>query len=153
MPHSVYDSPVGPLSVFERDGAIVRVSFGDTPNAQTSPLLAAALEQLYGYFYCQLEAFELPLAPAGTRLQQEIWAAMRAIPRGQVRTYGDLARAVGRPRAARAAGTACAGNPIPIFIPCHRVVAAHGIGGYSGGDGLATKRALLSLEGVSLSPR
>lgn len=147
MPHAVYTSPVGPLTVVEDDGAIVAVGFEDRPGAATSPLLAAACEQLYGYFYCGLRAFELPLRAAGTRFQNAVWRAMGEIPCGQVRTYGEVARAVGAPGAARAVGGACGKNPIPLIVPCHRVVAGEHLGGYSGAGGVATKRALLALEG------
>ncbi|MCP4328316.1 MAG: methylated-DNA--[protein]-cysteine S-methyltransferase [Alphaproteobacteria bacterium] len=150
MPHAVYDSPVGPLTVVEEDGVITELRFEDRPDVSTTPLLAAACEQLYGYFYCGLRAFELPLRPAGTEFQQAIWDAMLRIPPGQVRTYGELAAAVGSPGAARAVGGACGKNPIPVLIPCHRVIAGDHLGGYSGAGGLATKSALLQLEGYLL---
>ncbi len=145
--HAVYDSPVGPLTIVEDDGAIVAVTFEARSGASTSPLLAAACDQLYGYFYCGLNRFELPFRPAGTDFQRAIWTAMLDIPRGQVRTYGALADAVGSPRSARAVGGACGKNPIPVLIPCHRVVAGNHLGGYSGTGGLKTKSVLLQLEG------
>jgi len=148
--HAVYDSPVGPLTVVEVDGAITTLHFGAHPGATTTPLLAAACDQLYGYFYCGLAAFELPLRPAGSAFQQAVWQAMQAIPKGRVRTYGELAAAIGSPRAAQAVGSACGKNPIPILIPCHRVVAGSHLGGYSGAGGVETKAALLSLEGYLL---
>jgi methylated-DNA-[protein]-cysteine S-methyltransferase len=86
----------------------------------------------------------LPLAPAGTPYQLKVWTALRAIPPGETRTYIDISRVAGG--SARSVGGANGRNPIPIFIPCHRVVAVGGLGGYSGGDGLATKRRLLDLE-------
>ena len=107
-------------------------------------MLARARDQLHAYFDGALVEFDLPLAPAGTAYRQRVWAALRRIPLGEVRTYGEIARAAGG--SPRSVGGANAGNPIPIFIPCHRVVATGGIGGYSGGDGLDTKRALLGLE-------
>ena len=89
------------------------------------------------------------LAPHGTAFQRQVWASMAAIPHGKVRTYGDLAREL--ETGPRALGTACGRNPIPIIIPCHRVLGTNGsLGGYSGMDGIDTKRALLKLEGVSL---
>ena len=88
----------------------------------------------------------MPLAPAGSGFRQRVWQAMQAIPVGETRSYGALARALGS--APRAVGGACGANPIPILIPCHRVVAGGGLGGYSGGAGLATKIALLKLEGA-----
>ena len=150
MIHAVYDSPVGPLTVVESDGTITELRFEARPNPGSSPLLAAACDQLYGYFYCDLTAFELPLAPAGSDFQRAVWTEMRAIPRGQVRTYGEMAAAIGAPGAVRAVGGACGKNPIPVIIPCHRVVAAQGLGGYSGDGGVATKAALLELEGYLL---
>ena len=84
--------------------------------------------------------------PQGSPFETRVWAAMRQIPYGETRCYGDLADAVGS--AARAVGRACGSNPIPIVIPCHRVLAKSGLGGYSGQGGLATKRRLLALEGA-----
>jgi methylated-DNA-[protein]-cysteine S-methyltransferase len=90
------------------------------------------------------------LDPGGTDFQREVWAALRAIPRGATRTYGELARELGRPGAARAVGLAAGANPLPVIVPCHRLVAAAGLGGFSGG--IATKRALLELEGHARAP-
>ena len=92
----------------------------------------------------ELLAFDLPLAPAGTPYRQRVWAALCDIPYGATRTYTDIARVAGG--GSRSVGGANGANPIPILIPCHRVVAVGGIGGYSGGDGLETKRRLLRLE-------
>ena len=142
-------SPVGDLVVSESDGRIVAVDWGRAVRDTETPLLAAAAQQLDAYFYCGLKRFELPLAPAGSRFQQAVWREMRRIPCGRTRSYADLARAVDS--APRAVGGACARNPIPILIPCHRVVAADGrIGGYSAPGGLDVKRFLLELEGVAL---
>jgi methylated-DNA-[protein]-cysteine S-methyltransferase len=137
-------SPVGPLTVVEREGAIVAVRWGEPRQERETPLLAAAKAQIDAYFYCGLRAFELPLKPAGAAFDQRVWQAMLEIPYGETRSYGELAGAVGG--TARAVGTACARNPIPIIIPCHRVVAADGPGGYSGEGGLVTKHHLLALE-------
>jgi len=142
-------SPVGDLVVSELNGRIVAVDWGRALRETETPLLAAAAQQLNAYFYCGLKRFELPLAPAGSRFQQAVWREMRRIPCGRTRSYADLARAVDS--APRAVGGACARNPIPILIPCHRVVAADGrIGGYSAPGGLDVKRFLLELEGVAL---
>ncbi len=112
--------------------------------------MAEAQRQLDAYFAGELTSFDLPVAPAGTPHQQKVWRAMQMIPFGGYATYGDLAASV--ESSARAVGTACGRNPIPIIIPCHRVLAAGGkIGGYSGSGGTATKRYLLSLEGVDLT--
>jgi methylated-DNA-[protein]-cysteine S-methyltransferase len=105
--------------------------------------------QLGEYFAGSRRTFDLELAPYGTDFQLRVWAALRAIPYGAVRNYGDIARAIGQPGAARAVGQANGCNPLPIVIPCHRVIASDGtIGGYSGG--LAIKHRLLALEGAEL---
>ena len=116
-------------------------------------MLRRACDQLHAYFDCELSEFDLPLAPAGTAYRQRIWRALCAIPYGETRSYIDIARQAGG--SARSVGQANGSNPIPIIIHCHRVVLAPGrsprgttthLGGYSGGDGLATKRYLLALE-------
>ena len=89
-----------------------------------------------------------PLVLAGTPFQRRVWDALRAIPRGEVRTYGQVAAAIGAPRAMRAVAGACGANPVALLVPCHRVVAANGIGGYSAGAGLVAKQALLTAEGA-----
>ena len=105
------------------------------------------------YFDGRLTRFDLPMAPSGSAYRQRVWAALCDIPPGQTRTYAEIARIAGG--AARSVGQANGANPIPVLIPCHRVIAAGGangqwatggIGGYSGGDGLTTKRFLLQLE-------
>ncbi len=148
--HLTLDSPVGPLTVTEQDGAIVSLDWGAQANGDSSPLLAEAARQLKGYFAGERETFDLPVAPAGTAHQQKVWRAMQKIPFGGTQSYGELAATIDS--SPRAVGTACGRNPIPIIIPCHRVLAAGGgIGGYSGSGGTSTKRYLLSLEGVDLS--
>ena len=143
------DSPVGKLTIREEGGAIVSINWHDGGEDRPTPLLHEAVRQLADYFDGRRKRFDLPLKPAGTRFQQRVWKAMREIPPGSTRSYGDLARIVGS--APRAVGRAVASNPIPIVIPCHRVLAAGGPGGYSGGAGLPTKRLLLALEGVALA--
>jgi methylated-DNA-[protein]-cysteine S-methyltransferase len=144
------DTPVGPLALRERDGAIVSVGWGKPQaEARGTPLLHAAAAQLDGYFFCKLERFELPLAPAGSDFDRQVWDAMLAIPYGRTLTYGEIAAKIGGN--ARDVGGACGRNPIPIIIPCHRVMGANGaLTGYSGGAGIETKQALLALEGVLL---
>ena len=137
-------SPVGPLVIEEQAGRIVRLDWDTAPTDSPTPLLREAKAQLEAYFAGERTRFELPLAPAGTDFQQRVWAAMAEIPYGETRTYGELAAATGA--SARAVGSACGANPIPIILPCHRVVAAHGAGGYSGRGGLRTKGALLDIE-------
>jgi methylated-DNA-[protein]-cysteine S-methyltransferase len=155
MPQLSLHSPVGDLTVSEETlpdhlGAvptphIVAVDWGWGRDQTETPLLLRAREALDAYFDGAPLPEELPLAPAGTPFRQKVWQALRRIPPGQTRTYAELAREVGG--SARAIGGAMATNPIPILIPCHRVVAAGGrLGGYSGGEGPATKRVLLDLE-------
>ena len=110
---------------------------------------ADACMQLAEYFAGKRREFDLALAPRGTPFQQRVWKALRAIPFGMVRTYGDVARDIGQPGAMRAVGQANGRNPLPIVVPCHRVIAGDGtIGGYSGG--LNVKHRLLALEGIEL---
>lgn len=137
-------TPVGDLSVAEDNGAIVSVDWGWGRDQDDTPLLRRAREQLHAYFDGELTQFDLPLAPQGSPYRQLVWRALLAIPYGAVRSYLEIARDVGG--SPRSVGGANGANPIPIIIPCHRVVATTGPGGYSGGDGLPTKRALLTLE-------
>src|SRR4029077_16591086 len=109
-----------------------------------TPLLCRACDQLHAYFDGELTRFDLPFAPAGTAYRQRVWQALFAIPFGETRSYIDIARLVGG--SARSVGQANGCNPIPIIIPCHRVVATTHLGVYSGGEGHATKRWLLALE-------
>lgn len=143
------NSPVGPLTVFETDGAIIALEWGRVPASRSSPLLNDATRQLTAYFDGHLETFDLPVAPAGSDFQHRVWQAMSEIPYGRTETYGELAQRIGG--VARAVGGACGANPIPILIPCHRVTGAGGrMTGYSAGEGIETKRALLRLEGATL---
>ena len=161
--HLTISSPVGPLTLAERDGALVRIAFGGGGCGEgrevregvegvegrdccdRSPLLDEAARQLADYFAGRRRDFDLPLAPAGTAFQQAVWAALRSIPYGQTRSYKDIAAAVGRPRACRAVGMANNRNPLPIVIPCHRVIGASGaLTGYAGG--VEIKHTLLQLE-------
>lgn len=144
----------GPVTLTEDDGAIVAVTwYGSGENAaaqhknETTPLLQNAAQQLSEYFAGSRRDFDLPLKPRGSEFQRAVWREMLAIPYGQTKSYGDLAAATGG--IARAVGTACGANPIPIFIPCHRVLAAdRQLGGFSGGRGPETKAFLLTLEGA-----
>jgi methylated-DNA-[protein]-cysteine S-methyltransferase len=148
MPQIVFNSPVGPLALFEHDGAIVALDWGFLPETEESPLLLRARDQLEDYFEGRRQRFDLPLAPSGTPFQCRVWAALEAIPFGSTTSYGELAATLGT--APRALGGACGRNPIPILIPCHRVLAAKGgLGGYSGSEGVETKAFLLALEGAA----
>ena len=139
-------SPTGPLTLTEADGAITRVSWVHAANQDETALLGRAAQQLNAYFYCELKDFDLPLAPDGTDFQRRVWRRMLQIPYGQSESYGEISKALDS--SPRAVGGACGRNPIPIIIPCHRVIAAgHGLGGYSGEGGRKTKLFLLQLEG------
>jgi methylated-DNA-[protein]-cysteine S-methyltransferase len=139
-------STVGHLVLDEEDGAVVAIRWAKGGNGNGSPLLAEAASQLDAYFAGKLSQFDLPLRPAGSDFEQRVWQAMQAIPYGKTRSYGEIAGDIHS--APRAVGRACGKNPIPIIIPCHRVLAKTGLGGYSGSGGLKTKQALLALEGA-----
>lgn len=140
-------SPLGPITVTEEEGVIVSLDWGWATDPQENGLLCLARNQLSEYFDGRRTNFALPLAPRGTPFQRTVWSNMLDIPYGETESYGDMARALGS--GARAVGTACAKNPIPIIIPCHRVVGQNGsLGGYSGADGLSGKKFLLDLERV-----
>jgi methylated-DNA-[protein]-cysteine S-methyltransferase len=143
-------SPIGALTITERDGAIVEISWGRAENGSETALLRRAARQLDAYFAGRLRRFDLPLAPEGTAFQRRVWHAMEDIAYGRTASYGALARRLGS--SARAVGRACGANPIPVVIPCHRVVAEASLGGYSGGAGLATKESLLAHEARAAAP-
>lgn len=140
------DSPCGALTVWADGNALVRLAFtGAEQNGPEPPLLRKARAQLNEYFSGKRRAFDLPLAPMGTPFQQDVWRALRTIPYGQTRSYAQLAEQAGHAGAYRAAGTANGKNPLPILIPCHRVIHSDGsLGGYT--SGLEIKRILLKLE-------
>ena len=142
------ETPIGPLTLQADEAAVTAIRFGAGGAQDASPLLDAAEAQLREYFAGARRTFDLPLAPHGTAFQQRVWAALRAIPYGETCTYGELA-AIGSPNASRAVGMANHRNPIPIIIPCHRVIGANGtLTGYAGG--LEIKRKLLALEGITI---
>jgi methylated-DNA-[protein]-cysteine S-methyltransferase len=147
------DSPLGKLTVQERDGAIVALNWGEFKGDGEAPppaLLVEAKRQLEAYFAGTLKDFDLKLAGAGSDFERRVWQRMCTIPYGQTLTYGQMSKEVGGGDP-RAVGTACGSNPIPIIVPCHRVMAAGGtMGGYSGRGGLETKSKLLALEGALL---
>lgn len=144
MPQLSLHTPVGDITVFEEHGAIVSLDWGWVRDQVPSPILDRARDQLHAYFDRRLTEFDLPLAPAGTPYRRAVWQALCDIPYGQTRSYQDIAVKAGG--SARSVGQANGHNPIPLIIPCHRVVAATHVGGYSGGEGLPTKRWLLALE-------
>ena len=153
---TLMDSPVGELRIVERDGAITAIEFtpfresvdgrprGD--RSDTEPVLVRAVEQLTAYFARELKEFDLPLSPHGSDFQQRVWDALLGIAYGDTASYGEVAHRLGMTNAAsRAVGLANGRNPIPIVIPCHRVIGANGtLTGYAGGVG--RKQVLLELE-------
>ena len=144
MPQLSFHTPLGALTLSEEDGAIVSLDWGFGRDQTQSPLLLRGREQMQAYFDGALNRFDLPLAPYGTPYRRRVWQALLEIPYGQTASYGAIAARIGG--SARAVGGANSVNPIPIIIPCHRVVASAGLGGYSGGKGLETKTWLLTLE-------
>jgi methylated-DNA-[protein]-cysteine S-methyltransferase len=144
MPQQSLHTPVGDITVFEEDGAIVSIDWGWVRDQTPTALLDRARDQLQAYFDGDLRQFDLPLAPAGTPYRRAVWDALCAIPYGETRSYLQIAQTAGG--SARSVGQANGRNPIPLIIPCHRVVAATSLGGYSGGEGADTKRWLLALE-------
>jgi len=144
VPQLSLHTPVGDISVSEEDGAIVSVDWSWGSQQSETQLLQRARDQLHRYFDGELTEFDLPLAPVGSAYQQGVWRALCTIPYGATKTYRDIARVAGG--SPGSVGQANGNNPIPIIIPCHRVVATSHIGGYSGGDGLDTKQWLLALE-------
>jgi methylated-DNA-[protein]-cysteine S-methyltransferase len=148
VPQLSLHTPVGDLTVSEEEDAIVAVDWGWGRDQTPTPLLRRVIDHLDAYFDGQDFPPDLKLAPPGTPYRQRVWAALRRIPYGQTSTYGEIAAIAGG--TARSVGQANGANPIPILIPCHRVVAAADIGGYSGGDGVDTKRWLLGLESPDL---
>ena len=158
---AVFSCPLGALLAVARDGRLTRLSFFDSPaeaeeairrvpDAVLDPVAPPLREvgaQLAEYFAGTRQSFDLPLAPEGSAFQRRVWEALCRVPWGETRGYGDLARAVGRPGAARAIGGAMNRNPIAVVVPCHRVVGADGaLTGY--GAGIERKKFLLELEGV-----
>lgn len=146
MSEFTMSSPIGYLTVTAHGDVITSIAFGGT--AETAPataLLCEAKHQLEEYFAGRRRVFDLPLSPHGTAFQRRVWAALEAIPYGETRTYAQIAAAIGKPKACRAVGMANHCNPLPIVIPCHRVIGSGGqLTGYAGG--LDTKRFLLALE-------
>lgn len=142
MSHTIIDSPLGPLTAVDGDGALAGLYLAEQRHrpdpARFGPrddsVLPALREQLAAYFAGELRRFDLPLATGGTPFQRDVWAALRDVPYGTTCTYGDLAAALGRPTAVRAVGAANGRNPVCLVVPCHRVVGAAGaLTGYAGG--------------------
>lgn len=148
-----FDTPLGRVALAGEKEAITRLYLPDEPTpflaCRETPLLGWGREQLLEYLAGERRAFTLPLSPFGTPFQQRVWRALEEIPWGQTRSYREIALAVDCPRGFRAVGMANHRNPIPIFIPCHRVIGSDGsLAGYRGGAAL--KQTLLRLEGHKL---
>lgn len=150
---SYCESPIGKLLLVARERGLAQIWFERTTHKaavgddchEDSAALRDAVGQLRAYFAGELENFDLPLAPEGTPFQQKVWNELLKIPYGETISYGDLARRIGNPNASRAVGLANGTNPIPIVIPCHRVIGSNGkLTGYGGG--LPIKEKLLALE-------
>ena len=145
-----YESAIGRIGITENNGKITNVYISDNKLPEDvqlckTPLLEEAVFQLESYFEGKLKEFTLPLEPEGTAFMKKVWIALCEIPYGETATYGEIAEKVGVPKGARAVGLANNRNPIPIFIPCHRVIGADGsLTGYGGGLGI--KKKLLDLE-------
>ena len=141
---AVAQTRFGRLGVESNGKAIVALHWNAVPHGAGSALLGEAVAQLEAYDAGRLTHFDLPLAPKGSAFQQQVFAAMLAIPHGETLTYGEIAKALNR--SAQPIGQACGANPIPVIIPCHRVLAKNGIGGFSGAGGVEGKIALLKHE-------
>lgn len=150
MDRIVFDTPVGPMALEGTEDALTALYLPNTPvepMGMETPLLARGRGELLEYLVGKRRTFDLPLKPQGTPFQQKVWSALADIPYGETITYGELARRVGCPKGSRAVGQANHRNPLPILLPCHRVVGAGGtLTGYGGG--LELKQWLLRLEGI-----
>ena len=148
MDRIVFETPAGPMALECEGEALTALYLPCRPKeavGRETPLLTRGREELLAYFQGKRREFDLPLAPQGTPFQQKVWNALADIPYGEVISYGELARRVGRPKGFQAVGQANRRNPLPIFLPCHRVVGADGsLTGYAGG--LELKQFLLELE-------
>ena len=147
------ETRIGPITLTASDAALLAADFSENPPADATlaqtPLLAKAFAELDEYLAGKRETFDLPLEPVGTPFQLRVWQALREIPYGKTATYGEIAARVGNAKASRAVGMANNRNPLPIFIPCHRVIGANGtLVGYGGGLPIKTK--LLQIEGLLL---
>lgn len=153
----VIDSPIGRIALRGDAEAVTELEIAtdgrlstDGRSESPTPVLQQAAAELAEYFAGHRRQFTVPVRVSGTPFQEEVWRLLREIPFGKLRGYGDLGRATGRPAAGRAVGGAVGANPVPLLIPCHRVLAHDGrITGYSAGDGVSTKAWLLDHEGIA----
>lgn len=153
--NSHIDSPIGVINLFARGDKLVGLTMGGNPMpaAGQSPVLAQAATELAEYFAGERKDFTVPYELDGTGFQKAVWDQIATIEFGQTLTYSEIAARIGKPLAARAVGGAVGANPLALIVPCHRVLGAAGrITGYSGGDGLPTKRILLALENIDSKP-
>ena len=158
LTYRTVSTPLGDITAVADDAGLTQVILaGDDGSVlaeatEGGPIADAAAQQLAEYFAGERMAFDVPLAPQGTEFQMTVWKALGDVPFGTTATYGEIARAIGQLTATRAVGAANGRNPIPIIIPCHRVIGASGeLTGYSGGGGIETKRRLLDHESGTLS--
>ncbi|MBT4520732.1 MAG: methylated-DNA--[protein]-cysteine S-methyltransferase [Halieaceae bacterium] len=155
MNYQYLDTPIGTLRLVSSGSYLLRIEFpdqhGDTGQDIESmdTVLESSMRQLQAYFSGSRKRFDLPLGAGGTDFQRSVWTALVSIPYGEVRSYRDIAQTIGKPSAVRAVGAANGRNPLPIVVPCHRVIGSNGsLTGFAGG--LQAKSMLLSLEGVPL---
>lgn len=138
-------SSVGWITLFETSNKIIALEWGQVKTQTVSPVLIAAKTEIIEYLNNERKEFSIPLNPTGTNFQESVWAIIAKIPYGQTRTYGEIANQLNS--APRPIGGACGKNPIPILIPCHRVIGANNkLTGFSGGFGVQTKQGLIKLE-------
>ncbi len=150
---AIITSPIGLLGIIMEEDALCSIDFvaDGTALAANNSLVSQVVSQLQHYFNQPDWHFSLPLQPVGTPFQLSVWQQLQQIPVGEVRTYGEIATVLGT--GPRAVGNACRNNPLPVVVPCHRVVAASGPGGYSGqtqGRNMVIKGWLLAHEGVTI---
>ena len=147
VPQLSVHAPIGALTISQEDENVVALDWGWGRDQTPTPLLELVAQRLQAYFDgADVDFADLPLRPSGSAYRQQIWAQLRRIPRGATASYQQIAKLAGG--SPRSVGQANGANPIPILIPCHRVVGVAGIGGYSGEGGLEVKRHLLRLEGA-----
>ena len=156
--HAFMDSPLGKILLIADAGQLCRINFQDAVGALPLPAdsrhdeasLHAAMQQLGEYFAGARQSFELRLAPVGSEFQRRVWSALCKIPYGETTSYGGLAKILGKPTASRAVGAANGRNPLPVVVPCHRVIGSSGaLTGYYGG--VHIKKFLLRLEGIAVA--
>lgn len=146
----VFDTPIGRMAVFAKDGIVVGIDINSKEKSDeqiTENILYKTEKQLKEYFCGERKLFDIEYSAEGTEFQKAVWSEISKIPFGETRTYGEIAKVIGKSKSVRAVGTACGKNPIPIIIPCHRVIGANGkIGGFAFGTDL--KKKLLCQESL-----